>query len=156
MAQDPTERSDSRRRSSSSSSQRPNWDKTKERRTAYVNSDPPPAKRRAGGFRKAPKIQFRNSPNRRKNRSLQGGHPATGKFTDFLLLQPNGERPTYHRLRNALVRATMHLRLKEDDAPQKFRHSFVTEMLRNGMSLAGQPKGARCLGRGRGRERRRS
>ena len=73
-------------------------------------------------------------------RSLRGVHPAlphpdTGKPTHFLLVLPNGARPLYPRMRLLLFEVERELELKEHVTAHRLRHTFATEMLRNGLSL---------------------
>jgi site-specific recombinase XerD len=61
-------------------------------------------------------------------------HPATGKATRFLLLWPEGSRPTRHDLYHELRCAAERARLFERVQPHRLRNTYATEMLRAGMN----------------------
>ena len=61
--------------------------------------------------------------------------PETGKPAHFLVVRPDGQRPIPLSLRYHLRKAEERAQLKEHPTPHRLRHTFATEMLRNGMSL---------------------
>ncbi len=85
----------------------------------------------------------------RKIRELRGTrppvpHPETGKLTHFLLLWPgNGRNHCGVKLRRALVCAERGAKLNCHVTSHRLRHTFATELLRNGISL---PALAKILG----------
>jgi site-specific recombinase XerD len=62
-------------------------------------------------------------------------HPDTGKPTHFLLVRPNGRRPSHNQIQYALDCAAQRARINEHVWPHRLRHTYATEMLRSGMSL---------------------
>ena len=85
----------------------------------------------------------------RKIREARGArhplpHPETGKPTRFLLLWPgNGKHHLREKLRRTLACACKAARLKDRVTSHRFRHTYATELLRNGISL---PALAKILG----------
>jgi site-specific recombinase XerD len=61
--------------------------------------------------------------------------PETGKPAQFLIVRPEGDRPSPQALRYHLRKAEERARLKEHPTPHRLRHTYATEMLRAGMRL---------------------
>ncbi len=73
-------------------------------------------------------------------RELRGNPPSardpeTGKPLQYLIVRPDGSRPTALGLRYHLRMARKRARLEEHPTPHRLRHTFATEMLRAGMRL---------------------
>jgi site-specific recombinase XerD len=61
--------------------------------------------------------------------------PQPTPSSDWLLLQPDGRRVSYHRMRQALTEAARRAGCSVPVRPHQLRHTFATEMLRAGISL---------------------
>ncbi len=75
-----------------------------------------------------------------KIRQLRGDPPAirdpeTGNPAHFLVMRPDGNRPTPQALRLHLRMAEERAALKEHPTPHRLRHTYATKMLRAGMRL---------------------
>ena len=84
---------------------------------------------------RARSLQMVNPVPLTRRSSFWTARPETGNPAHFLVMRPDGNRPTPQALRLHLRMAEKRAALKEHPTPHRLRHTYATKMLRAGMRL---------------------